>query len=73
MRFPSVFASSQDTYNYTVEIFMWLSSIGLFILTLLFIKLGMDMRVTKKKYGEYDLDENNYNDIHHHNNNNNNN
>lgn len=58
MKFPSVFSQTQDSYNYYVEVYMWIASVGLFILVLLFVKLGMDMCVKKRKYGEYDADPN---------------
>ncbi|KAL4459924.1 hypothetical protein ABPG74_003450 [Tetrahymena malaccensis] len=58
MSFPSVFTSTQDTYNYYAYVYMWIAVVGLFILFLLISKLIMDMFVKKKKYGEYDSDPN---------------
>ncbi|EAR90914.1 transmembrane protein, putative (macronuclear) [Tetrahymena thermophila SB210] len=54
--FPSVFTSTQDTYNYYAYVYLWISVVGLFIIFLLIIKIVMDMFVKKKKYGEYDSD-----------------
>ncbi|KAL4506557.1 hypothetical protein ABPG72_000128 [Tetrahymena utriculariae] len=58
MSFPSVFTSTQDTYNYYIYVYMWIAVVGLFILFLLITKLIMDMFVKKRKYGEYDSDPN---------------
>jgi len=56
-RFPSVFSTTLDDYDYLSYVYLYVSCVGIFTLVLLFIKMGVDVYLQKKKrYGEYDDD-----------------